>query len=432
MYVSVCVNRVALDKLAQRDPKCSQVPGWFAEAPHVLPMLLLSRGLLLQLCQRLFATNASALQRWQRRCDRLTQLQRRIKFKPVESFTVSERTFVLPLSKAGPSLSACPSQNEMEYLVGFFDGDGCVSMTQDTGRIELQVGQTLDAAKVLIRFRDILGGGVYHLTHATGTKKAMLAWRASGNTMRQAAKMLGRLPSMKQEQLQIAADGRGSISKEDRAQVSQRMWLLKQKEHVPARFNVSWPYFAGFFDAEGSITINATGATLILQIDQINPFVLKRLQDFLHLHGLHKWKLGEGYGNGCFSKLACSDSATCKLTLQRLLDSGLDLKYKQATLALSLTRQNHQAVREDLFNLNGFNKRYQRLDNEGIARAKEIKKVSEQLRHASSQHSHDTLQRKVQELREEHLLQNLITKCQRLRRDIRVSLGEGGLVSSQI
>ena len=75
---------------------------------------------------------SSEIRRWERFCDRLTQLQRRIKFAPLESFTVGDRTFPLPLETTGPS-SGCPCQEEIPYLNGFFDGDGCVSMEKSHG-----------------------------------------------------------------------------------------------------------------------------------------------------------------------------------------------------------------------------------------------------------------------------------------------------------
>ena len=149
-------------------------------------MLLLGGRPPFQLSQRFFATNASELHRWQRRCDRLTQLQRRIKFKPLERFTVGDKSFALPLATVGPP-SCKPSQDELEYLVGFFDGDGCVSFDQDRGRIRLFLSQNLDSANVLLRFRDILGGSICNQNHATGTSKAVLRWSAFGTTMQHAA-----------------------------------------------------------------------------------------------------------------------------------------------------------------------------------------------------------------------------------------------------
>ena len=331
---------------------------------------------------------------------------------------------MLPLATVGPP-STHPSQDEMEYLVGFFDGDGCVTMEKDSGTISLELGQSLKCAKILIRFRESLGGGIYHHSNRTGTKKQTLLWKVSGNTMRHAAEVLSRVPSMKGAQLQIAAWG--NWSKEDRTDLSRRLALLKQKEHVPANFHVSWSYFAGFFDAEGSISVVWTGARIRLEIGQMNPFVLDELQNFLHRHNLIGWKV---YNYNVWgAKLVCQRFVTCQLTLQHLLSWGLSLKQKQAALALSLTPENHLEVRDAIFRLNGLQKQYDRLDDKGIARAKEIAKVSRQLRNASSQDTHDLLQRKVQELREQHVLQNLITKCQRLRSGIRQSFREGGLLT---
>ena len=72
----------------------------------------------------LFRGTATNLDRWQRRCDRLTQLQRKIRFPPLQTLTVNGRVYQLPLSTAEPV--RLPSQEELEYLAGFFDGDGCV------------------------------------------------------------------------------------------------------------------------------------------------------------------------------------------------------------------------------------------------------------------------------------------------------------------
>ena len=77
------------------------------------------------LLNRRIATN---LDRWQRCCDRLTQLQRKIRFPPLQTITVNGRTYQLPLSTTEPV--RLPSQEELEYLTGFFDGDGCVTFNR--------------------------------------------------------------------------------------------------------------------------------------------------------------------------------------------------------------------------------------------------------------------------------------------------------------
>ena len=73
--------------------------------------------------QRCFAT-AAEWNRWQRRCHRLTKLQQRITFPELKSIGVKGVAHSLPLKAVGPP-ERNPTQEELEYLVGFFDGDGC-------------------------------------------------------------------------------------------------------------------------------------------------------------------------------------------------------------------------------------------------------------------------------------------------------------------
>ncbi len=181
--------------------------------------------------------------KWQRRCDRLTQLQRRIKCPRLEEFTTETGTYRLPLQAVGPP-ARHPTEEELQYLAGFFDGDGCVSMCKNNGKIMLQIGQNVDSAEVLLNFRKMLGGTIYCQSSGTGTSKAVLSWRASGGTARSAASILGSAPSMKQAQLQIAA--RGIVAEASHTHMSHELKFLKQKEHRPENFQCSWSYLAGF------------------------------------------------------------------------------------------------------------------------------------------------------------------------------------------
>ena len=125
--------------------------------------------------QRCFAT-ASEWKRWQRRCDRLTKLQQRITFPPLKSIAVEGVTHTLPLKAVGPP-ERNPTQEELEYLVGFFDGDGCVTMKSQSGEIFLQITQSMDSAQILLLFRDKLGGGVFKKASGTGKTRATLRWQ---------------------------------------------------------------------------------------------------------------------------------------------------------------------------------------------------------------------------------------------------------------
>ena len=372
--------------------------------------------------QRCFAT-PSEWNRWQRRCNRLAQLQGRIKFPPPASFTVEGVTHDLPMkSVALPERH--PTREELEYLVGFFDGDGCVSMRSGSGEIHLNIGQNIDSAHVLLHYRELLGGGIARQSSGTGKHKATLQWQVSGSKMRHVAALLGHIPSMKQAQLKIA--GGGKIEGPRRERIGEQLLQLKQKDHVAKKFKCTWAYFSGFFDAEGSVTVTSRSVGLELNVKQANPFVLKRLLEFLHDSKLDSWRLLQD--QNC-ARLVCCDLATSKETLNHLLDHGLLVKQKQAQLALSLNAANHKKVRETVMGLNGWQNKYNRLDEEGVCRAKQLNSLRDKMRTSSCTKEQELLQDEIQELREEHMFQKLVTKCHLMRKDMRKLLGEGAFVT---
>ena len=380
------------------------------------------RRLHAQWWQRCFAT-PSEWNRWQRRCNRLSQLQGRIKFPPPTSITVEGVTHDLPMRSVGPS-ERHPTQEELEYLVGFFDGDGCVTMDSRTGSLLLQISQNIDSAHVLLHYRELLGGGICKHAIGTGKHKATLQWQVSGSKMRPVAALLGQIPSMKQAQLKIAEGG--NIPGPRREEIGEQLFHLKQKDHIAKMLKCTWAYFAGFFDAEGSVSVFPLYVGLVLNVKQKNPFVLKRLLEFLHGSKLDAWRLRQD--QNC-AKLICTDLATSKQTLKHLLDHGLLLKKKQAQLALSLNAVNHQQVREAVMNLNGWQKKYNRLDAEGLIRAKELHSLQIKSRQSTCLKEQELLQDTIQVLREEHVFQKLVSKCHLMRKDIRKMLSEGAFVT---
>ena len=366
--------------------------------------------------RRYFTT--TDLDRWQRRCDRLAQLQRSIRFPPLQTLTVHGETYELPLVAAEPFRT--PSQEELEYLVGFFDGDGCVSMVKSTGQVRLAVGQTIESAEVLLHFRSLLGSGVYAMTTATGSRKATVQWSVSGTKMQEAAAALSSIPSMKQAQLEIAM--RGRVGLDDRNSVEQKLKIFKRKQHVPGQLpNCSWPYLAGFFDAEGSIVVKVNFG-MRLTLEQVNPRALIQLQSFLHRNQLQGWSL---YHYARSSVLGCWELGECKGFLERLLAHGLLVKRKQAELALTLSAENHLEIRDAISALNGWQKRYQRLDREGIARTTEIRRLQIRLRSRVGL-EYAFLQCQLDDLRSVNALQKLISRSTLLRNDMRQALREGG------
>ena len=245
------------------------------------------------LCIRTFATGNSLhrlraqglcsatfrVQSWQRRQTRLEHLLRRIKCPRVHSFEVNGRSYQLPVSACVPT--GQPSESELDYLRGFFDGDGCVSLNAASGKCCLTVGQAINRGSILIRFRQALGGGIYLCHNACGFRCAYLMWKVGGRSAQEAAKLLGSLPSMKQQQLRIAMQDtadRGNVADQLKA-----LKILKQHDHTPDYISFSWEYIAGFFDAEGCISVTARRPQCCPCFFTGKPFHFKRCPIILQI-----------------------------------------------------------------------------------------------------------------------------------------------------
>lgn len=349
-------------------------------------------------------------------------LLRRVHCPPVESFAVDGQAFKLPLPQVAAE-SRRVRRSDLEYLQGFFDGDGCVSMNNSTGQMILQISQNLDSAKVLLRFREACGGGISRDKIQTGVHRACLQWWATGDVMKKAASLLCSTPSMKQAQLKIASFGRVAVGK--RSIVGDRLRHLKLKDHVPVSLVISWPYFAGFFDAEGCICVRPCRERIQLTVRQANPHVLEAMLKFLHANNLSRWVL---YSSPRYFTLQCEDIGCSKATLTRLLHHGLSVKAQQAELALAWTPSNHMETREAISRLSGLQGRYQRLDANGALRSRALHRLQTKLRRTECVGQKAILQEEVGRLKEEHAIGNLAAACQTMRHDIRRLLSKGAHV----
>ena len=254
-----------------------------------------------------------------------------------------------------------------------------------------------------------------------------MSWSVCGAKMTDAAATLSKVPSMKQAQLLIAARA-SKIAKGDRARVGKELKMLKQPQHQPDQSaRCLWRYFAGFFDAEGSILVRSHCVGLQLEVRQVNPSMLVDLLHFLHDNQLRTWSLHDKTSS---SALICTYLQDCKQTLELLLSNGLLVKRQQAELALSLTAANHLQIRDAISSLNGLQGRYQRLDADGIARAAEIRKLRGRLRHRASLGLEcASMQCQLEELCSRHAMKNIIARCKLLRNDMRQALRKGGQVA---
>ena len=367
------------------------------------------------------ATASLEFSKLQRQRDELRSVLRSMKFPPLKSFSVDGVTYGLPL-KAIPPPKQMPTREELEYLCGFFDGDGCVTMDATRGYFQLIVKQSISNVHILLRFRRVFGGGVYAGDKRTGFSQTTLRY-VTGKSAAFAAGLMASVPSMKQDQLEIAASG--TVEAARRSKVKAKLKTMKQKDYIPTSLAVTWPYLAGFFDAEGWIGVPPSSGSLDLQIVRVNPKVLESLLAFLQDQGLDRWKLQHGNKASC---LHCSHLLTCKRTLKHLLQNGLSVKRQQAKIAFELTPSNRQKIRDELFLLTGRQARYSRLDEAGCLRAKEIRKLQVQWRQSRCAEERKQLEVKIVRLQEEHARAKLVSEIQTLKSDIDMMRADGGYV----
>ena len=384
------------------------------------------RHLASRLCLAVFhrgSVTSGGLERLQRLCLRLEQLQRRVKCPRPEGFTVGNETFQIPVRTVSPPAEP-PQRQELEYLVGFFDGDGSVSLNRSDGQVSLQIDQNIDSAQVLLRYQRALGGGIWRARAPTGRNKACLKWQVLSANARQVASWLASITSMKQAQLEVAAVGPVPIPVPERHLVARGLRQIRQSMMAPAAVDLSWSYFAGFFDADGTITLGTSTHSLTLRLTQVNCFGLSQVVIFLHQQGHTCWRLR--HTENC-AVLSCSKLSASKRSLELMLKNGLLVKKEQAELALTLTAANHKQVREAMSKLKGNQSRYRRLDEAGIDRAKQIKLRGQELRKVSLQ-DREQREEELQALRQEHIRLNLICKANTIRGDIRRHLREGAAI----
>jgi len=239
---------------------------------------------------------------------------------------------------------------------------------------------------------------------------------------------------MKSAQLKQVLEG--NICRDRRNKVVKALLHLKAHTHKPGHGTgaCTWPYFAGLFDAEGSITVQARSHSIALIVSQTNPYILRVTLAFLENEGLSNWNLYK-LPAGSY-QLACKHLDAAKASLKKLLSRGLSLKRPQAEHCLVLTEKNHAETREAVSQLNGQQNFYSRLDEAGIERSKAINNLGAKLfrlRQGRSKEKDNeitvAIEAQIKELREEHQLGKLQSRCTKLRFQLRKVLSEGGVLS---
>ena len=349
---------------------------------------------------------------------RLETHLRALKRPPITHFEVESVRYALPLRwQEEPSTELLDAR--VEYLAGFFDGDGCVSPRSDLSGCNLMVGQRVSAAAVLLLFVRCFGGAIYLNREGSGTQQPMLSWCVSGTKARFAAHRLKAFSHVKHDQLVIAGATWPRCSLQQR-ECSETLKRLKQLK--PARgqcFSMSWSYLAGFFDAEGCIQIPATYTGVMLNVVQRDSPVLDAICSFLRAEVPQCSDYKVRCISGAHYVLVICALDASQVVLARLLAAGLLLKRHAAEQVL--TTSSHSLLRFRSEINKGNQARYRKLDEDGCQRAREIKRVSNRLSYAlrSQQESRAYgLQVQLAALKVEHDILSSQCRIRKLRSDV--------------
>ncbi|CAE8585841.1 unnamed protein product [Polarella glacialis] len=242
---------------------------------------------------------------------------------------------------------------------------------------------------------------------------------------KQAAADLCRASLVKHGQLQVAVNWPCCRSKRTDAAAT-----LRKMKRTPECSNLScsWSYVAGFFDAEGNVSVYADRPAVRLGITQKHPEVLQILREFLKAEGIPSILYQESFSTLCRLIIVRADAI--QLMLTRMLAAGLLGKRGAAEVALALTPCKHAESRKEIACLVGNQGRYLRLDSAGCQRAIAIAKARRRLWYqyqsaTGRSQASQVLETQLLEMKREHALCNAKTQLHCLRGDIRSLLQSG-------
>eukprot|EP00438_Fugacium_kawagutii_P014588 Skav231487 [mRNA] locus=scaffold820:371090:372376:+ [translate_table: standard] len=266
---------------------------------------------------------------------------------------------------------------DVQYLAGVFDGDGCVKPDSNLSGIQLSVGQSASNVQAIFPFLCKFGGSICLGSSGIGSRRPSVQWIVSGNAARAAVAELHEHCFVKREQLEIAM--KWPECKTKREEFALKLKLLKMKqpeiEVDTAAKAVSWPYFAGLFDAEGCIEISSTSRVVQLRLSQRDPPILHAMRKFL-LHHLPTYSLVSVRGSSQFGyTLRASSRKVVHHMLQEMLANGLSLKRTTAEHILRSIDNSHEVLRGSEPNVKGNQRFFIKLDTAGCRRAVRIQRL---------------------------------------------------------
>jgi hypothetical protein len=232
-------------------------------------------------------------------------------------------------------------------VAGFVCGDGYIFLKKNTnGSItpQLKIGQSETNVQNLLDVRDVYGGHLNKSQSATDTAEACFEWSVTGKDALEFMKLIRDhcLKTSKRDQIDaiLSLDWvhLRSVSSDDRdavvgARNSARSAIAEMKRNdnddpVPAGA-MNDEFIAGFFTAEGSITLTGV-ASMTVGFSQKNNAILCAIQD--HLGGI---------GNLSESGLLIGNAfGKARSLLERIAPHVGPTKRRQIDIALNLAPEN--------------------------------------------------------------------------------------------
>ena len=363
------------------------------------------------------AVSNSSLQALQRRNQKLLATLSAVRWPPLVSFRLNDKTYMLPATsrtEVGETHLFKFTPGELEYLAGFFDGDGCVQVKKASRTCCLQVGQSIDGVAVLMRMQRAFGGSIRRLRDGKGLRKPVLEWALHGAGARSAASLLAPHSIVKRRQLDIILDWPSVLLRKDGC--CDTLGLLKRSDSAVAA-PCTWAYFAGFFDAEGCIAQQGGQASFSLRLTQKYATILMCLRSFLAREMGLEAKIYCGYQNRSY-ELAITKTQHCKLVLQKMLNSGLLRKAAEANLAVDLAKDNAVRFRDARANMVGNQAFAKTLDTAGLERSQAIATARQRAKRAAAKGQKslaEAILAEIEQQKWEHEVLNALALNKRLR-----------------
>jgi hypothetical protein len=236
------------------------------------------------------------------------------------------------------------------YVAGFLDGDGCIIVNMPSRPGRIAVIFTNANLKILQWLQKIIGGK----SHITSHGKALIQRKQTYNLtlgsytavsllqglepylylkrpLAQQAIWYHHTPMTKQE--------RHAYRPPNDITCTQEALCLTPEGAGPKRF---WAYYAGFFDAEGSLNLRSSDNRMALSVAQNHACVLTFLQYHADFQGHIQQLTRHGVPTNCHQLVYTASSATsvCKKLLPHLR-----IKAVQASLFIAFRNAYEQGQR---------------------------------------------------------------------------------------